>query len=809
MVLHLPLLMKDHVRGKRSAVTCALKCDNQCAKPACNTSNNSYIGDIVSAAISRRSLLGGAAASALVIAAGGTQGMGQAAFAADPSAPNPTIGSAPEAPNGSKLRFTPIAPVNKDVDEFNVPEGYRWEPVIKWGDPLFDDSPEFDWNNQSVEAQKKQFGYNNDYTEIQEIPGSDGLRAVMFVNHEYTNANIMFPEDMPKHDQVAITMAAQGLTVVELERKDRKSPYTYVKGAKLNRRFLLDTKYELTGPAAGSDFVKTEDDKEGRTILGTFANCSGGLTPWGTLLSGEENFHGYFRADENIQSNARLGIDSKESVYGFEMIDPRFDATDPYYKNEVNRFGYVIEIDPWDPTSTPKKHSALGRFKHEGANVIIAENRHAVVYSGDDERFEYMYKFVSKEEYVEGDRAHNMTLLTEGDLYVARFYGNSPKEEIDGSGAVPSDGQFDGTGEWVPLILDGKSQVEGMTVEEIAVNTRTAADKVEPTKMDRPEDVEPSHHSRKVYAALTNNSKREIFQVDEVNPREKNRDGQILELDELGDQTSTEFAWNLLLVAGDPNGGDQTFYGNVDPKSVSPISCPDNLAFDSVGNLWISTDGAPSGIGYNDGLFRVTLEGDMRGNVEQFLSVPREAETCGPIVRDEDYSAFVSVQHPGEDGKFSEQHSFFPEYNQTGPRPTVVQVLAMWDEAEEPKPEPKPEEPKPEPKPEEPKPEPKPEEPKPEEPSAQPAPGKDPSDAAAPVVPAPKKPEKKQPKKPVKKVRKEAETNRGPLPRTGFEAAPVAAGAAALLAAGGMMAAKSAKDAKPATEAEGDGQADA
>ena len=184
--------------------------------------------------------------------------------------------------------------------------------------------------------------------------------------------------------------------------------------------------YELTGPAAGSEFVITKEDPEGRTILGTFANCSGGLTPWGTLLSGEENFHGYFRANENIQSNARLGIDSKESVYGFEGNDPRFNATEDGYENEVNRFGYVIEIDPWDPNSTPKKHSALGRFKHEGANVIIAENGHAVVYSGDDERFEYMYKFVSKKKYVEGDRAHNMTLLTEGDLYVARFTGNSP-----------------------------------------------------------------------------------------------------------------------------------------------------------------------------------------------------------------------------------------------------------------------------------------------------------------------------------------------------------------------------------------------
>lgn len=807
MVLHLPLLMKDHVRGKRSAVTCALKCDNQCSKAVCNTSNNSYLGDIVSAAISRRSLLGGAAASALVIAAGGTQGGGQAAFAADPAAPNPTIGSAPEAPGGSKLRFTPLAPVNKDVDEFNVPEGYRWEPVIKWGDPLFDDSPEFDWKNQSAEAQAKQFGYNNDYTEIQEIPGSDGLRAVMFVNHEYTNANIMFPEDMPEDERIRITMAAQGLTVVELERKDRKSPYTYVKGGKLNRRFLPTTEYELTGPAAGSDLVKADDDREGCTILGTFANCSGGLTPWGTLLSGEENFHGYFVADENIQSNKRLGIDSEPSVYGFEKVDRRFSALNEGYENEVNRFGYITEVDPWDPTSTPKKHSALGRFKHEGANVIIAENGHAVVYTGDDERFEYMYKFVTKEKYIEGDRAHNMNLLSEGDLYVARFYGSSPKEEIDGSGTTPSDGQFDGTGEWVPLILNGESQVEGMTVAEVAVNTRTAADTVEPTKMDRPEDVEPSLHSRKVYAALTNNSKREIFQVDEVNPRLKNRDGQVLELDEQGDQTSTEFAWNLLLVAGDPNGGDTTFYGNVDPKSVSPISCPDNLAFDSKGNLWISTDGAPDGIGYNDGLFRVTLEGDMRGNVEQFLSVPREAETCGPIVRDEDYSAFVSVQHPGEDGSFSDQHSFFPEYNGTGPRPTVVQVLPIWEEEG---PTPAPEEPTEEPTPA-PTPEPTPEDPTqeptaaPEEPTQDPTvapedPSQEPSGGAAP---APGKPNK-----PVKVVPEDGQ-GRGPLPRTGFEAAPVAAGAAALLAAGGAMAAKAAKSQKPVTGAEGDGQADA
>ncbi|MCU1518831.1 MAG: phosphatase, partial [Pseudarthrobacter sp.] len=200
--------------------------------------------------------------------------------------------------------------------------------------------------------------------------------------------------------------------------------------------------------------------------------------------------------------------------------------------------------------------------------------------------------------------------------------------------------------------------------------------------------VEPSLHTGKVYVACTNNSDRGKVGKEgatEVNPRNENRDGHIVEITETGDQTSTTFTWNLLMVCGDPAQGDVTYFSGFPVDKVSPISCPDNLAFDSVGNLWISTDGAPAGIGRADGLFKVTLDGAERGKVEQFLAVPKEGETCGPIIHDEERTVFVSVQHPGEDGSFADQHSFFPDYVPAGttpapgqaraPRPSVVQVF--------------------------------------------------------------------------------------------------------------------------------------
>ncbi|GAA1346749.1 PhoX family phosphatase [Falsarthrobacter nasiphocae] len=674
------LPMLGHTRGKRSPVTCALKCDNACAGEVCNTSKNSYFRDIVSNEVSRRTALGAGAAAAFAATVTLNAASEASAAAAGPVAP-----AQPAAPTATVIPFTedgfvgfqPIAPVPADRDQVTVPANFTWTPIIRWGDPLFADAPEFDPNNQCATAQSRQFGYNNDYTTIMLHPNfANGLRGVMFVNHEYTNPEIMVPPSMDKAEARAISQNAHGLTVVELVRETVYSPWRYIKGGALNRRFLLDTTFELTGPAAGSDLVKTKADPEGRWVKGTFANCSGGVTPWGTVLSGEENFHGYFVGKGKSAEEKRYGITDKETTHGWELDDPRFSAKNAGYENESHRFGYVVEVDPFNPTSTPKKRTALGRFKHEGANVIIAQNGKVVAYSGDDERFDYLYKFVSKNTYRSWDRAHNMTLLDEGDLYVAKFSGNSPESEIDGTGKTPSDGKFDGTGEWLPLIKDGKSMVPGMTVEQVAVFTRLAADLVGPTKMDRCEDVEPSLHTGKVYVACTNNSKRET--ADEVNPRVKNRDGHVVEITERGgDQTNTKFDWNLLLVAGDPRQGDVTYFSGFPVDKVSPISCPDNVAFDEMGNLWISTDGAPDGIGYADGLFRVQLTGPERGKTTQFLAVPREAETCGPFINARDGYAVVAVQHPGEDGTWADQHSAFPYEGNTVPRPAVIQALPV------------------------------------------------------------------------------------------------------------------------------------
>jgi secreted PhoX family phosphatase len=669
------LPMFHRTKGKRSPVTCALKCGNACARGVCNTSDNGYFRDIASKAMSRRAMLGLSGAGALAVAVAACTPAEQTTAVSDPG----TFGQ-----NGMKLDFEPIAPVDAAVDAFVVPAGFTWVPILRWGDGLFPDSPAFDPAAQTPEAQARQFGYNNDYSAVQIDPDSDGNAAVLFANHEYVNPGIMFPPDMDQAVARAVARQAQGLSVVDLTRSGPEQPWQVNVDGEHNRRFLIETEYEFTGPAAGSSLLQTKDYPEGDRAQGTLGNCSGGLTPWGTLLSGEENFNTYFVSAAASEAEKRYGMLSEPTETGWEQDLERFDTRNEGYENEANRFGWIVEVDPWDPESTPVKHTAMGRFKHEGANVIVADDGHVVAYMGDDEKFDYLYKFVSKGTYQEGDREANKQLLTEGDLYVAQFAGTSD-DEIDGSGALPEDGGFDGTGTWLPLVQEGKSQVSGFSVEEVLVNTRLAADAAGATKMDRCEDVEPSLTTGKVYVACTNNDERGVgggAGPDEANPRTENRDGHVVELTEADGQTGTAFNWSLLLVCGDPAKNDSAYFSGFPADQVSPISCPDNVAFDSAGTLWISTDGAPSSIGYNDGLFKVTLEGEERGKVEQFLSVPVDAETCGPVIHDQDGSVFVSVQHPGEDGEYTAQRSAFPDYvdadgdgSFTLPRPAVVQVL--------------------------------------------------------------------------------------------------------------------------------------
>ncbi|TWH21629.1 PhoX family protein [Prauserella rugosa] len=665
----LPLLTTH--RSGRSPVTCEYRCGNQCSHPAPNTSDNEYFGDVVRGVMSRRGAL----------RAGGVMAATAASFAAlsgTAAAEVPALAAQPAGRRGSGrpaagTDFEPVAPNTEDA--VVVPEGYEQQVVIRWGDPVVPGAPEFDVTKQTAEAQAKQFGYNNDFVGLIPQDGS-GKRNFLVVNHEYTTETEMFPEgtydeENPTEEHARIAWAAHGLTVVQADRTPEGG--LKVVPSKYNRRITLDTEFEVRGPVAGSDLLKTSADPTGTVVRGTQNNCAGGVTPWGTVLSGEENFHQYFaNADKVTDPKVKAGLDR----YGFEggastrkweRFDKRWDlGQEP---NEAHRFGWVVEIDPNDPHAKPIKHTALGRFKHEAANVKIARDGRVVVYSGDDERFDYIYKFVSKGKYKPGRsahaRRHNMALLDEGTLYVAKFTGNSPAEEIDGSGTLPSDGEFDGTGEWLPLASGDESFVDGFTAEEVYVYTRLAADKVGATKMDRPEDIEPNPVNGRIYAALTNNTDRGASgeaRADEPNPRNGNKNGHVLEWDE--DGTGTKFVWRLLLVCGDPAAAD-TYFGGFDKSKVSPISCPDNVAFDGYGNLWISTDG--NELGSNDGLFSVPVDGPNRGEVKQFLTVPVGAETCGPVVRDD--LVLVAVQHPGEGG---DPGSSWPDGGH--PRPAIVAV---------------------------------------------------------------------------------------------------------------------------------------
>ncbi|MBO0608407.1 PhoX family protein [Myceligenerans salitolerans] len=690
----LPVATTPHyARGKRVAATCYWKCADQCAHPAPNVSANEYFRDVASRALSRRVMLGGMAVAA------GAVVVGAEALGAEPAQAATLTGRGHGHGHGKGLSFGPIETQDRLVDDVVVPRGYEWSTIIRWGDPILPGGHAFDVTAQSEAQQKLQFGYNVDYLDILPEHPRDirsmvetrrGRRGLLVTNHEYTNPDIMFDESYDEATKRAVQRAAHGMSVVEVVRRRTGDPWTYLRVAPKNRRVHMDTEFTIDGPVAGHDLMKTVEDPTGTTVRGTLNNCAGGTTPWGTVLSGEENWHGYFKVAGGDPRDARYGLSSSPTRYGWELDDPRFDTSNPGYENEHHRFGWVVEIDPYDPTAAPVKHTALGRFKHEGANVIVAPDKRVVAYMGDDEQFDYVYKFVSKNAMRNGHshwaRAHNKTLLSEGDLYVAKFTGDSPAAEIDGTGALPSDGAFDGTGEWLPLVVDGASAVPGMSVEEVLLFTRVAADTVGATKMDRPEDVEPNPFTGNVYVACTNNSSRGSSGREgatEPNPRNQNRDGHVVEIVE-GDQTSTDFRWNLLLVAGDPSQNDSTYFSGFPADKVSPISCPDNVAFDQQGNLWISTDGQPSAIGRCDGIFRVTLTGRKRGNVEQFLSVPRSAEACGPLIDLRDEMVYVNVQHPGDDGSFAEPTSLFPDYldagergpvgSWRGPRPSTVQV---------------------------------------------------------------------------------------------------------------------------------------
>ena len=550
-----------------------------------------------------------------------------------------------------------------------VPAGYTVTPLVRWGELLTADAPEFDPLNQTAAAQAVQAGYNCDYIGFLPLPiGSESSdHGILVFNNEYTNPEMMFPNyDAAATTQeiVDVELEAHGLTIVEIVREN--GAWKTVQDSTYNRRITGTTPATLTGPAAGAEWLQTSTDAEGANVLGTLNNCAGGITPWGTIVSGEENFNQYFanaamvdEANPVAAIHARYGLPDEGTERNWESIYERFDlAVEP---NEPLRFGWPVEFDPYDPTSPVKKRTALGRNKHEGHTSVVAAGGQVVVYSGDDERFDYAYKFVTTGTFNPDDRAANLDLLDEGTLYVARF-------------------NDDGTGEWMPLVWGeaGLTADAGFASQaEILINTRGAADVLGATKMDRPEDMETNPVNGKVYLALTNNTRRatdENPETDAANPREANAWGHVIEITEGDDDAaSTSFAWDIFILAGDPE-DESTYYAGFPKEMVSGFACPDNLAFDLQGNLWISTDGQPGTLEVNDGLFVVPTEGPERGYVKQFFAAVTGAEVTGPMFTPDNTALFVAIQHPGEGGTFEEQLTNFPDGGTSAPRPTVVVI---------------------------------------------------------------------------------------------------------------------------------------
>ena len=624
-----------------------------------NNSANPTMGEVIAARYHRRDLLKGALAVTAISAT-----MGPLALAAGRA----------QASTGS----FGFAEVTAGVDEtHHAPDGYDARILIRWGDPVVAGAPAFDPRAQTAAAQAQQFGYNNDFVGYLPIDGSSG-HGLLVVNHEYTNEELMFPgaaAKITKEDRfgyltpeiAAIEMAAHGGSVLEIRKVGGN--WQVVVDSPLNRRLTASTPMAISGPVAGDDRLKTSADPTGTRVLGMVNNCAGGMTPWGTWLTAEENFHGYFLGElpeghAEAAAYKRYGVAAGE--YGWGKFDSRFDVSrEP---NEPNRFGWLVEIDPADPASTPIKRTALGRFKHEGAGVIVNKDGRLVVYSGDDERFDYVYKFVSSGIHdPAADKATNGRLLDEGTLHVARYSG-------------------DGTLTWLPLVHGRGPLTEAngfRNQADVLINARLAGDWLGATKMDRPEDIDANPKTGKVYLMLTNNDRRKPEQIDAANPRPENKFGHIIEMiPPDGDHAADTFNWEILVQCGDPSIAEVGATFSAATSKDGWFGMPDNCAIDNQGRLWIATDGNNAkATGRADGVWAVETEGEMRGTSRHFFRVPIGAELCGPCFMPDDRSFAVAIQHPGEVdaegrmGTFEAPATTWPDFAPgMPPRPSIVML---------------------------------------------------------------------------------------------------------------------------------------
>ncbi len=616
------------------------------------------------------------------------KGMGKAALLASASSAVLSLAACDDAPQARPDAIFGFEEVPCGIDEtHHVAADHDAQVLVRWGDPVLKDAPAFDVNRQTPSAQLAQFGYNNDFIGFVPLPeGSQASdRGLLCVHHEYTNDDLMhagLPDGAAPaqiaafftRNVVEVSMAAHGGSIIEVAR-DADGKWRVVQDSRYNRRLTpLSTAMTFSGPAAGHERLQTNEDPTGLMVMGTFNNCAGGITPWGTWLMSEENINFYFmgeNADPREAANhERMGVPGRRS-YPWGYYHKRFDISQE--PREPNRYGWVVEVDPFDPASTPVKHTALGRFKHEGCENAPTKDGRIAVYVGDDQAFEYLYKFVSAAK-LSDDRAKNMTLLNEGTLYVARF-------------------EEDGSGKWMPLIYgeNGLDETNGFTSQaDVVIEARRAADLLGATPLDRPEDVTPNEATGHVYVALTNSKERE--ETNAVNPRATNLWGQIVELTpEGGDHGADTFSWTLLVKCGDPLFPAIGAEWNPETTRDQWFACPDNMAVDPAGRLWVATDqgsGWKTATGFADGLYALATQGDKRGIARRIFRAPVGAEVCGPCFTPDGTTLFLAVQHPGADGTknykgferastFADPATRWPDFDEgMPPRPSILAITA-------------------------------------------------------------------------------------------------------------------------------------
>ncbi|MFZ5574172.1 MAG: PhoX family protein [Pseudomonadota bacterium] len=629
-----------------------------------------------------------AAGVAITATLGGALVGSREALAAAPMPVSPTIG------------FTPVpANVLPMTDAVTVPADYTARTLIAWGDAL---APGVNWDvTQPMDeaTQLKSYGAHTDGMHYFPFPGSQAnARGLLVSNSEYVDPallNGITPASAYATAPLTLAMvraqqAAHGVNVVEIQKQGGE--WKVRKPSAFNRRITGNTPCDISGPAAGHALMQTAADPSGRRVLGTLNNCAHGYTPWGTYLTCEENFNGYFgTASANLTAapltshERRYGVSGSGFRYRWHEVDPRFDIRAPGNQNESNRFGWVVEIDPFNPRSTPVKRTAMGRFKHESAALAMGRDNSIAYYMGDDERNEYIYKFVCAKKFNPRNPAANRNLLDEGTLYVARF-------------------NADGTGNWLPLVWgqNGLTPENGFADQaEVLVKTRQAADRLGATMMDRPEWTAVHPDTLEVYVTLTNNSRRGNTPassnkvdgtsvaasanppVDPANPRPDNDYGHILRWREAGgDVAATSFEWDVFIQCGDKNttkvlgatytpgefGGQTIGYaGNINGDD---FGAPDGLWFDQDGRLWVQTDqqGDAQGDWVNIGGNVMNCIDPVTRESRRFLTSPPNCEVTGVVATPDGKTMFVGIQHPGEDWatNFTE-NSAWPDNGANGP----------------------------------------------------------------------------------------------------------------------------------------------